>query len=150
MLVKNRGALFGRLALAVLLSAGAAACDSSTEPEDHDEAVGVVVLDRATQQTLASVAANRQVTGGLTVKAGAERAIEVWFVAEDGDRFMPDGDDHTLDIRVADPTRARIESHGDHADFVGVQAGTTTVVFAIEHGGHDDYRSEPIPVTVTP
>lgn len=150
MLVKNKGALLGRLALTVLLSAGAAACDSSTEPEDHEEAVGVVVLDRATKQTLASVAANRQVTGGLTVKAGAERAIEVWFVAEDGDRFQPDGDDHTLDIRVADPTRARIESHGDHADFVGVQAGATTVVFAIEHGQHDDYTSEAIPITVTP
>jgi hypothetical protein len=150
MLVKNKGALLGRLALAVLLSAGAAACDSSTEPEDHDEAVGVVVLDRATKQTLASVAANRQVTGGLTVKAGAERAVEVWFVAEDGDRFLPDGDDHKLAIRVADATRARIESHGDHMDLAGLQAGATTVVFAIEHGEHDDYRSEPIPITVTP
>jgi hypothetical protein len=150
MLVKNKGALLGRLALAVLLSGGAAACDSSTEPEDHDEAVGVVVLDRATKQTLASVNANRQVTGSLSVKAGAERAIEVWFVAEDGDRFQPDEDDHKLGIRVADTGRARIEKHGDHADLVGVQAGSTTVVFAVEHGGHDDYRSEPIPITVTP
>ncbi len=31
-----------------------------------------------------------------------------------------------------------------------LQAGATTVVFAIEHGEHDDYRSEPIPITVTP
>ena len=150
MLVKNKGALLGRLALAVLLSGGVAACDSSTEPEDHEEAVGVVVLDRATKQTLVTVNASRQVTGSLSVKAGAERAIEVWFVAEDGDRFLPDEDDHKLAIRVADATRARIESHGDHMDLVGLQAGATTVVFAVEHGGHDDYRSEAIPITVTP
>ncbi len=31
-----------------------------------------------------------------------------------------------------------------------LQAGATTVVLAIEHGEHDDYRSEPIAITVTP
>jgi hypothetical protein len=151
MRVRNRGTLFGRLALAVLLSAGVAACDSTTEPDhDHEEAVGLVVVDHATDQTLVTVNASRQVTGSLSVQAGQGRAIEVWFVDEDGDRFQLDGDDHTLDVRVADAARARIESHGDHLDLEGLQAGATTVIFAIEHGGHDDYESPDIPITVTP
>ncbi len=142
----------GRLALAVLLSAGIAACDSSTGPDDHghDDAVGLVVLDRATKDTLAAVNAARQVTGGLTVGVGEDRAVEVWFLSEDGDRFQPDGDHHTLGVRVGDDTVAGIHAHGDHLDLEGLKAGTTTVVFSVVHGSHDDYTSPAIPVTVTP
>jgi hypothetical protein len=47
-----------------------------------------------------------------------------------------------------------VKEHGAIVELNAVrgalQAGATTVVFAIEHGEHDDYRSEPIPITVTP
>ncbi|HEX2189017.1 MAG TPA: hypothetical protein VHG51_08990 [Longimicrobiaceae bacterium] len=150
MRIRNRGAFFGRLALATVLSAGAAACDSSTEPDhDHDEAVGLVVLDHATEETLVTVNSSRQVTGSLSVQAGQERSIEVWFVGEDGDRFVPEGD-HSLGIAIADPSRASIHMHGDHGHFEGLLAGSTTVVFSIVHGSHSDYDSPAIPITVTP
>jgi len=152
MKIVNLTKIPGRLALAVLLSAGIAACSSSTGPNDHEhgEAVGLVVVDRATRDTLATVNASRQVTGGLEVEVGDDRALEVWFVDEDGDSFQPDGAHLTLGIRVADEAVAGIHAHGDHLDLEGLKVGTTTVVFAVVHGSHDDYTSPAIPVTVRP
>lgn len=139
-----------RALLALTLALGAAACDNgSTEPDDHDEAAGLVVLDE-NDAVLVSVNAARQVTGSLTVQAGEAEHVEVWFVAEDGDRFQPDGGEHTLGWEVANEAVAVIDSHGDHMDLDGVSAGTTSVVFSIMHGNHSDYDSPAIPVTVTP
>ncbi len=143
--------LINRAALVLAATAMLGACDSDgTGPEDdHDEAAGLVVLDQ-NDAVIASVNASRQVTGSLTVPAGQARHLEVWFVAEDGDRFQPDGDEHTLDWTVANEAIAVIDSHGDHMDLDGVAAGSTTVVFSILHGSHSDYDSPAIPITVTP
>lgn len=143
--------LIRRAALALVATAALAACGDSTGPDDddHDEAAGLVILDQ-NDAVIVSVNAARQVTGSLTVPAGQARHLEVWFVAEDGDRFQPDDDDHALDWTVANEAIAVIDSHGDHMDLEGVAAGNTTVVFSILHGNHSDYDSPAIPITVTP
>ena len=144
--------LMSRAALVLAATVALGACDdNSTGPDDHDhdQAAGLVVLGE-NDAVLVSVNAARQVTGSLTVPAGEGRHLEVWFVAEDGDRFQPDGDEHTLDWTVANEAVAVIDSHGDHMDLDGVAAGNTTVVFSILHGNHSDYDSPAIPITVTP
>ncbi|MBB4637140.1 hypothetical protein [Longimicrobium terrae] len=144
--------LINRAALVLAATAMLAACDDDgTGPDDHDhdEAAGLVILDQ-NNATVVSVNASRQVTGSLSVKAGQAKHLEVWFVAEDGDRFQPDGAEHTLDWTVANESIAVIDSHGDHMDLDGVAAGSTAVVFSILHGNHSDYDSPSIPITVTP
>lgn len=143
--------LMSRAALVLAATFALGACEDSTGSDDdeHEEAAGLVILDQ-NDATLVSVNAARQVTGSLTVPAGQARHLEVWFVAEDGDRFQPDGDEHTLDWTVANESIAVIDAHGDHMDLDGVAAGSTTVVFSILHGNHSDYDSPAIPITVTP
>jgi hypothetical protein len=152
-MLTNTRKLIHRAALVLAATAALTACeDDSTGPDDHDhdEAAGVVVLAEGSTTPLVTVDAARQVTGSLTVQAGQDRHLEVWFVAEDGDRFRPDGDEHTLDIRVANGAIADLHAHGDHLHLEGVAAGSTTVVFSILHGNHSDYDSPAIPITVTP
>lgn len=142
--------VIARAALVLAATAALSACDGDgTGPGDHQEAVGMVITDQ-NNTTLASVNAARQVTGSLTVAAGAARHLEVYFVDEDGERFQLDDDDHTLAWTVANQNVAVIDSHDGHLDLDGVAAGNTTVVFSIMHGNHSDYDSPAIPVAVTP
>ena len=143
--------LINRTALVLAATAMLTACDDGTGPEDHREAVGMVITDQ-NNTTLVTVNASRQVTGSLTVARGAARHLEVYFVDEDGDRFqLEDGDDEfRLEVDVANPSIAAIDSHGDHMDLEGLAAGTTTAEFKIMHGNHPDYESGDIPITVTP
>lgn len=142
--------VIARAALVLAATAALSACDGDgTGPDDHQEAVGMVITDQ-NNTTLASVNAARQVTGSLTVAAGAGRHITVWFLDEDGDRFQLDDDEHTLAWTVANENVAEIHSHDGHYDLEGVAAGNTTVVFSIMHGNHSDYDSPVIPIVVTP
>lgn len=145
---KNR---VGRAALVLAASAALGACDrTTTGPDDHHEAAGMVILNEA-DQVLVTVDAARRVTGTLTVAAGEARHLDVYFVEPGGDRFqLEPGDEHTLGWEVADESVAVIDSHGDHVDLDGVAAGSTTVVFSVLHGNHSDYDSPAIPITVTP
>jgi hypothetical protein len=137
------------LALTALLAAG---CSDSTGPEEeHLEAAGMQILNQA-GTVLASVNAQRQVTGSLSVRAGQEQTLEIFFVDEEGDRFRIEESDaeHSLAWTVANQTIAEIEAHEGHHDLIGKQAGSTTVVFRVMHGGHSDYDSPAIPITVAP
>jgi hypothetical protein len=149
----NKKNLFARTALLLAATATLAGCDGDgTGPDDHhEEAVGMVITDQ-NNTTLVSVNAARQVTGSLSVAAGAGRHLSVYFLAEDGDRFqIEEGDDeHSLDWTVANESIAAIDAHEGHLDLDGVAAGSTTVVFSIMHGNHSDYDSPAIPIVVTP
>lgn len=143
--------VLSRAALVLAATAALGACDSTTEPDDHQEAVGLVITDES-NNTLVSINAARQVTGALTIQVGQARHLELYFVDEDGDRFqVAEGDaEYTLSVEVTNEAIAMIDSHGDHMDLEGVAVGATTVEFGILHGGHFDYRAPLIPITVTP
>ncbi len=78
----------------------------------------------------------------------------------DGDDHDHDGDDHDHDhggdefelaSTVDDPATVQITKHGDEdwaVDLSGLQAGQTTVRFMVMHGGHADFTSLALPVTV--
>lgn len=139
---------FARAALALSLAFGAAACSDSTG-EEHADAEGLQIVDEATDQVIVSVNAQRQVNGSLTVGVGRERALEVYFLDEDGDRMTLDSDE-TLAWTVANTSIAELGEHEGHLDLEGIAAGSTTVVLSIQHGGHSDYDSPAIPIVVTP
>jgi hypothetical protein len=147
-MIANTRKVLRRAAL-LMLALGLAACESSTEAEEHNEAEGLVIVDEATNEVLVTVN-GQQRTGSLTVRAGQERAIEVFFLNPEGERFELDGDDHTLGYTVANPAVANLSEHDGHLDLDGVAAGSTTAEFMVVHGGHNDYESPSIPITVTP
>jgi len=141
--------------LALALSLGA--CSDSTGPDhDHEEPAGLrAILNGA---TVVSINAARQVTGSFTVPAGQETDhIEIEFLAEDGDVIAIDETEYYLAFEIDNPTLVDLEQH-EPGEFevhvVGLAAGTTNIRFKLMHGtfpgGHSDYTSPNIPVTVTP
>lgn len=140
--------------LAVALATGA--CSDSTGPDDeHQEPAGL----RATMNGTVVVSVNpaRQVTGSFTVGVGATSApITVTFLDEDGDVVATD-DDEYLQVVVDTPARASLVQNPGGAytiQFTGLTAGTTSVRLNLMHGvfpgGHADYSSPNITLTVTP
>lgn len=145
--VKNAVAFPLVLALALF----GAACSNPVEDDDHHEEAAGLVVEDLQGNVLASVNASRAVTGGITLQAGQEREVRVTFVAADGDRITLDGDEFGLDATVANTGVATWTQVADTGGRIaGASAGSTTVVFDLTHGGHPDYRSPEIPVTVTP
>lgn len=142
---------FAGVLAVTLATAALAGCEDATgSDDDHEEAFGMVITNQ-NNVALASVNAQRQVTGTLTVQAGADQHLRVYFLDEDGARFEVDDDDgEELRWTVANTAVAEIAAHDGHHDLEGKAAGNTTVVFQIWHGSHSDYDSPAIPITVTP
>ena len=135
----------------VTLSLATGACDNPVEDEEHpgDEASSVVIEDPQ-GTVIASMDRNRNVTGSITVRNGQEREIRVVFRAEDGDRIEATGE---LSLRgtmanTGIASWTQIANTGGRV--AGRSVGTTSITFDLLHGGHPDFSSQPIPVTVTP
>lgn len=145
-----------QLAAGLVLSLALAACSDSTGPDDdHHEPAGL----RATLggQVVVSVNPARQVTGSFSVAAGITSGpITVEFLDEDGDVIAVD-DEEYLGVEVDTPARLTITQNPAGSftiQLVGVTAGTTNIRLKLMHGvppgGHADYISPNIGVTVTP
>jgi hypothetical protein len=141
------------LALAVLLLT--AACDNPVEPDDHPEAGGVVILDAASGAVLAlSVGANTVFTQPLELGVSETLEVEVKFLDASAPNdltlaFLPHEDEgESLRVIIANEAIVSYDDHGDHGDFTGNAAGQTTVQFELRHGGHADFRSGFLTVTV--
>lgn len=137
---------------ALLAGTSLAACDSPTETDDDEKDVAGLELVGPSGTILASVNSARAVTGGLSVKVGAEATFELFFLDPQGERFqITAGDDeHSVKAVVGNTSIATVADHDGHFDLGGVGAGATTVSFIVVHGTHNDYESPAIPITVTP
>lgn len=139
----------------VMLATSLAACDDMPfDVEEHGDAHGVVVTNLDGSLIAEAQEAEPWVFAGgashLEITASASREVRIWFVDGDGDRFQLDiGDDeHSLAVTVANPDVATFDSHGDHGDFFGVAAGTSTATISLMHGDHEDYTAAPLPIAV--
>lgn len=135
----------------------AAGCggDDPLEPEEHPEAGGVIILDESTGDLLAaSIEANEPFDNPITVPVGGALEVEVLFLDEEDPTdlsraFLPDVDEgESLRVTIADTGIATFEFHGDHGDFTGVSAGTTTATFFLMHAGHPDFTSGPLTIVI--
>jgi len=145
-----------KLPLLFLAAGLLTACGDDDNPvHDHDgehsEAFGVVVLNSG-----AEVARDEAgtITGEIDVGVERETALlSLRFIAEDGDLFLPDGDDASLSWEIADEAIAGIEHHDEDGAWafhiVGHAAGVTTIRLKILHGDHADFVSRPIEIHVT-
>jgi hypothetical protein len=143
---------------ATTLTAGAvtifaAGCDGDPlEPSDHPEAGGIVIVNAETEAVLAtSIARGSAFDNSITVPVGGALEVEVFFLDVDDltQRFLPDADGgESLRATIANTAIVSFDFHGDHADFEGLAAGTTTATFDLMHGGHSDYNSGPLTIVV--
>lgn len=137
------------------LMAMAAGCDDPLEPEEHPEAGGVVIFAAGTQTVLTrSVGREAAFDNQIIVPLGGALEVEVMFLNEDDPTnlaaaFLPDEDEgQSLRVTIDNEAVASFDSHGDHGDFEGLAAGTTTATVDLMHGGHSDFSSGDLTIVV--
>lgn len=140
------------LLLAVMSLLAFQACDNHVHDDDHDHVEPVGFFLRESDRNVVTYQ-NATVQGSITVPAGGETGlISVVFIDEDGDEFTPEGDVYSLALETTS-TNFEFEQHPEDGKWrfhvVGLQAGTGTFILKLMHGEHADFRSQPIPVTVT-
>lgn len=142
------------IVLAILISA----CDSSTSVNDnddeHEDAFGIALIMNGVE--IASQE-NGEITyadgSHIEMSVGEESPrVSVRFIAEDGDRFVPDDDDFSLNWNIDNDSVLEIEQHEEDGrwafHFVGVGMGDTDVKFELLHNNHADFESLPFEIHV--
>ncbi|MDZ7756431.1 hypothetical protein [Rhodohalobacter sp.] len=79
--------------------------------------------------------------------------IEIFFIDDDGNEFVPDEPEVYLDFEISDSNIIEIEQHdGELWEFhvLGLQEGTANLTLLLMHDGHPDFESPAIEVTVVP
>ncbi|MBM4159851.1 MAG: hypothetical protein FJ217_02000 [Ignavibacteria bacterium] len=147
--LKNYSFAFFTTLLAIFVING---CQKSVEPDpDHAEAEGLVL--RMNGVDFVTVKEGK-VTGKITVKVGTETDhIDIYFLDAGGNRFRPEGSEFDLGWEFADASIAEVERDEGakwEMHVLGKKIGDTTIELRILHAGHVDFRTPPIPVTVTP
>lgn len=137
--------------LAISAAAGFVACDSPLDPDDsHGDPAEVELYDRATGELLANTHGDHWDGGLPHLEIGETIEVDVVFLDEDGDE-VPVEDDFTVRALFADGAADDVVEIGDHDDYVEITAladGSTELVFALWHGTHPDWESDPLTVLV--
>jgi hypothetical protein len=143
---------FRRLALALLLAVtplALGACSNPVEEEHEDHAVGLLFVDAQGQEVArVNIEASPDVTGQFTIAAGATQTLQVFALAEDGDRIEIDGEEFGLEVDpIAGGVATASVQGANRLVLTGNQAGATAVTVALLHEGHRDLeRSVPVVV----
>lgn len=151
---KRKGVWKGLVVALALI--GVAGCDrSSTDPiDDHGEPAAAAVYDRSSGELLAEThgtGGNIHWDGGLPdLAVGAGLEVDVVFFDGEGHE-IPFDEGFEVRARLADGAPegvVEVAAHLDHLDIEAVGEGTTELVFMLWHGGHADWETPPLPVTV--
>lgn len=128
-------------------------CDSG---DDHGEVpVGLVLLQQGTEVLIQDSGTVTYVNGNaIQVTTGQTTGVfTVEFIAEDGDRYVPEGNDYSLVINIGNESFVTA-NHPENAgkwsfSLNGIAAGNTTIQFELFHSGHSDFRTQNFNVAVT-
>nr|BCX01898.1 MAG: hypothetical protein KatS3mg041_1944 [Bacteroidota bacterium] len=116
--------------------------------EEHSEAEGLLLL--LSGQEVVRVWEGR-VTGSLSVRIAQEIGpIEVRFLDADEHSFQPDAQEYSLQLNVGNTTIASVRTGSSWTFYLrGLSPGQTTLEIVLLHAGHADFRTPPIPVSVS-
>lgn len=116
--------------------------------DDHEEAEGLVLTLSGTDVVTVK---EGKVTGSITVTDNQKTPmIDVFFLDTEGKRFQPSDTLKTLEWSFAASDIAEAEQEGERwkIRFKGRAVGQTTFELRLMHGGHADFRTPQIPITV--
>lgn len=131
------------------------ACSNSVSSDDseHSEPEGFRL--KMNGVTLVEQLPDQGVSNSITLTVDEESSlISVWFINHDGEEFQPDVEEgHSLGYQFSTEGVVAFEQHDEDGAWNfhlhGEAAGTTNFSVIILHGGHNDFVSQNIPVTVT-
>ncbi len=140
------------LSLALIITACSDDDDPLTESPDHFGAIGM-------QFSNSGIEVARIIRGETSDTLEAPLGelsdhFEIMFYNEEEQLVdPPEGGEHTLGWEVADETKLEVWQHeGEEGGFEfhlrGLAEGETTIEFFVVHEGHNDFRSNPIPVKI--
>jgi hypothetical protein len=139
---------FSTLILTIAILACSNPADSDNDHDEHHEPVGFVLKMNGTDHVKQE---NGTVTGSFTLTNGNESDhVNIYYIAEDGDEFQPHTDEgYSLAAEFANSDMMEFESEGDWGFHLHPKAvGTTTMTLKLMHGGHSDFTSQNITITV--
>jgi hypothetical protein len=124
---------------------------ASSEEETHPEPTGFVlylngdlIVEKYSGQDL--------INNFPSIEEGDETAlINVLFIDEDGNEFIPDEPEVYLNFEISDTNIIDTEQHdGELWEFhvLGLQAGTATLTLQLMHDNHPDFESPAISIEV--
>lgn len=125
--------------------------------EEEFEAEGLTLIEsgnRFFRYFQGSIDANDGRVDHLEVPIGLTAHWSIKFLDENGNEIDPPEDpEFTFGWVIADPAIAEVfQDDGDQGKFEfhlrGLQAGETSIVLQVNHEGHADFRTQPIPVHV--
>lgn len=142
--------LYSSLALLILFSVTFQACDttgSSDNVDEHRDAWGIALIMSGTEIARQFEGEVSYTDGDqLEVIAGEETPlINVQFLDEDGDTFVPEDDDYSLAWEIEPQDVFDIEQHEEDGKWafhiVGLNGGEAQIVFQLLHLDHADFES---------
>lgn len=127
--------------------------DPIAPPEDHFEAIGMVIYQSRSQ--VASILKGQTTDTLYSTVDSVTDSFTVKFYDEDEDIVDPpfDEDDIEFSYALDDTSVAQIildPVHKYEFKIKGKSAGTTKVEFFLLHSGHADFKSGKIPLKVNP
>ena len=149
-----KSSLFIFIAVFTLFSA----CRSSTSHDDEHEhePIGLRVYSinslgekdqLVAEQTLEDVSGSISITSETT-------QYTIFFIADDGDKFIPDLSEHTIDVEATENTDnlliTRPTEVNDNTNFglQGVQGTSAKISIILKHQGSKEFVSKSLPVVI--
>ncbi len=146
------------VAVLALCVVGCGSDDPVSPQEEHFEPEGLVLIEsgrRFFRYFQGEIDAGSGRDDHLDVPLGDETPHwRVQFLDENGDDLAsPDDTEFTLGWEIADETIVEVvQDEGDEGKFEfhlhGLKEGETTIRLLVNHGGHADFRTTPLPVHV--
>lgn len=124
---------------------------ASTEEEVHQDAEGFVL--KLNGDNIVEKYPNQDLVNNFPeIAVNDETAlIEVFFIDDDGNEFIPDEPEVYLDFEVSDSNIIEIEQHeGELWEFhvKGLQEGSAALTLLLMHDDHADFESPSISISV--
>jgi hypothetical protein len=129
------------------------ACDDG---HDHDEVpVGLVLLQQGSEVVIQDSGSVTYVNGDA-IEVTSDQITGVFtieFIAEDGDRYVPEGNEYSLVINIGNESFVTANYPEDAGKWSfslnGITDGSTTIQFELFHDGHSDFRTQNFNVVVS-
>lgn len=129
------------------------ACSNSVSSDEHEHEEPAGFRLKMNGQTVVEQLPSKTLTGSFSLAVGEDTPlISLFFIAEDGDEFLPDEPEYSLKANFTDSTIAEFEQHEEDGKWKfhihAKAAGSTNLNLQLLHNGHSDFDMQAISILV--